>query len=307
MGGGSWTNDAWRSYASAASTKSTAAIFSTNLKDELNPHGVEFRESVDSADNPESTAIMIFTDVTGSMGMLADNIVRTQCGVLMKEILDRKPVTDPHVLFGAIGDVKCDRAPLQIGQFEADIRVAQQLEKIWLEGHGGGNSSESYHLPWYFAAKHTTIDCFTKRGKKGYLFTMGDELPPPDLLASEVNKVFGYNPERNYTLAELLDMASERYHVFHLIIEQGSGCGYHASDVVAKWQNIMGQRVIPVADYTKLAEIIVSTIQVVEGDATADTVADTWSGSTAVVVRKAVANIGTSVAVTGASTGVARI
>lgn len=61
--------------------------------------------------------------------------------------------------------------------FEADIRIARQLEKLWLEKGGGGNCCESYTLPWYFAALHTAIDWFEKRGQKGYLFTVGDELP----------------------------------------------------------------------------------------------------------------------------------
>ncbi|HAO33838.1 MAG TPA: hypothetical protein DCQ84_12920, partial [Candidatus Competibacteraceae bacterium] len=61
------------------------------------------------------------------------------------------------------------------------IRIARQLRRLWLEKGGGGNACESYTLPWYFAATHTAIDCFEKRGKKGYLFTVGDEEPPLEL------------------------------------------------------------------------------------------------------------------------------
>ena len=81
-------------------------------------------------------------------------------GIMVEEILARKPVSDPHILCMGIGDVLCDQAPLQVTQFEADIRIAEQLEKLWLEKGGGGNSCESYNLPWYFAAMHTAIDCF---------------------------------------------------------------------------------------------------------------------------------------------------
>jgi hypothetical protein len=33
-----------------------------------------------------------------------------------------------------IGDATCDRAPLQIGQFESGIEINQDLAKLWLEG-----------------------------------------------------------------------------------------------------------------------------------------------------------------------------
>ena len=85
----------------------------------------------------------------------------------------------------AIGDAECDRAPLQVTQFEADIRLADQLRELWIEGGGGGNRGESYHLPWAFAAMRTSTDCFERRGRKGYLFTIGDEPILPGISAPQ--------------------------------------------------------------------------------------------------------------------------
>ena len=34
--------------------------------------------------------------------------------------------------------------------------------------------------------KKTSIDCFEKRGKKGYLFTIGDEQLPPTLTKAQI-------------------------------------------------------------------------------------------------------------------------
>ena len=75
-------------------------------------------------------------------------------------------VTDPQFLCAAIGDSKSDKTPLQVTQFESDIRIIRQLTDLYLEGGGGGNYGESYHLLWYFAAYRTAADCFEKRGKK---------------------------------------------------------------------------------------------------------------------------------------------
>ena len=42
----------------------------------------------------------------------------------------RATPTDPQILFGAIGDATCDRVPLQIGQFESDNRMDDDLGRI---------------------------------------------------------------------------------------------------------------------------------------------------------------------------------
>jgi hypothetical protein len=289
MGSGRFTDTDWAAYtATRTKGKSRAEVFSArSLDPSLDPRGVRVRESRDSADNPHSHAIIIDIDVTGSMGMLAEVMVREGCHTLATEIYARKPVSDPHIMFMANGDVEYDRAPLQVTQFEADIRIAEQLGKIWLEGGGGGNSYESYLLPWYFAAMHTSIDCFEKRGRKGYLFTAGDEEPQMVLKASEITKVTGEKAQHDVTARDLFTAVSRCYHVFHLMVEEGNHFRHAGDRVAAKWTDLMGQRAIRLADHRKMAEVIVSAIQVTEGVSRED-VAASWKGETALVVRKAV-------------------
>jgi hypothetical protein len=292
MGTGRFTDADWDRYTRTHTRgKSRSAVFSaTSLDRSLNPHGVAVRESRDSADNPDSHAIIVDVDVTGSMGFLAEVMVRQGCYTLATEIYARKPVPDPHIMFMANGDVEYDRAPLQVTQFEADIRIAEQLRKIWLEGGGGGNSHESYLLPWYFAAMHTSIDCFEKRGRKGYLFTAGDEEPQMLLRAREIREVLGTTPQNDITAGDLLAIVSRHYHVFHLMVEEGSHFRSCGDRVVAKWTELMGQRAIRLADHTKMAEVIVSTIQVTEG-ADRDEVAASWNGDTSLVVKTAIGGL----------------
>jgi hypothetical protein len=263
------------------------------------------RESRDSAENPESNAIIVGLDVTGSMGMIADALARRGLGVLVEELLARKPVSDPHIMAMGIGDAWCDRAPLQVTQFEADIRIAEQLEQIYLEHGGGGNSFESYNLPWYFAATKTSIDCFEKRGRKGYLFTVGDEEPPPVLLAAHAEQVIGATPPTDILTRDLLAMVQRTYHVFHVVVEEGSHARHCLPQVMAKWTDLLGQRVLRLEDHTKLAEVVVSAIQVNEG-VDIDSVARSWSGSTAVVVKRAVGALAPAAGHRAASSGVVR-
>jgi hypothetical protein len=272
--------------------KSTAEIFRSNhLDDFLNPYGVKIRESRDSADNPESTAIILSLDVTGSMGMIAENLARKGLETVCTEFLARKPVQYPHFMFHAIGDVACDSAPLQVSQFEADDRMIQQLTKIYIEHGGGGNASESYDFSWYFAGAHTSIDCWEKRKKKGYLFTIGDESTPYGLKKEEVKQFLGEDIESDLTAKQCLALAEKMYNIFHIIIAEGDYARNHGADVVHRtWIDLLGQRTVVLSDHTKLAELVISIIQMNEGVAK-DKVVDSWDGSTSLVIRDAVKDI----------------
>lgn len=291
MGAGSFDAKAYRSFTDSTIGKSTAHIYaSSNMNKSLDPKGVKVRESRDSADNPNSTPLIVAIDVTGSMGMIADVIARQGLGTLFTAVLDRKPITDPHVMFMAVGDANCDSAPLQVSQFEADNRIVEQLTQIYLEGGGGGNRFESYNLPWYFAAFHTVHDSMEKRGKRGYLFTIGDEEAPHALTKSQISRFIGDTIEAELSPLDMLQLAQRSYDVFHIVIEEGSHARGHRAEVMNSWHALLGQRVIPLADHTKLAETIVSAIEVAEGVDAEDS-AGKWGGASGSVVHAAVKNL----------------
>lgn len=266
MGSGTFNPSAYRAYASTTKGKSTDEIYaSRSIAKELNPYGVKIRESRDSADNPNSTPIIVAIDVTGSMGMIADALARKGLGTLFTELLEGKTASNPHVMFMAIGDANCDEAPLQVSQFEADNRIVEQLTKIWIEHGGGGNCFESYNLPWYFSAKHTEHDSIIKRGKRGYLFTVGDEEAPADLTVAQIHKFIGDTPERQVSSADMLKDAQRKYEVFHVVISEGDHARSCPDKVRESWVKMIGQRMIWLKDHTKLAEVVVSAIAMAEG------------------------------------------
>lgn len=272
MGSGRFDKSAYVSYARAATTDTLGNAIPLNqvftqrtIHKNLDPRGVIVRESCDSDDNPISRPIIIALDVTGSMGHIAHSMVKEQLGRLMGNILDEGVIANPHLMFMAVGDAACDSSPLQVSQFEADIRIAQQLVDIHVEGGGGGNDTESYDLPWYFAGNHTRIDSFKKRGVKGYLFTIGDEMPPNGLSSEQILRIFGSSTQLNYTAQELLDLAKERYEVFHLIIEEGSYAKRALGKVTGAWRELMGNRAVPLSDHNKLPEVISAIIRINEG------------------------------------------
>jgi hypothetical protein len=198
------------------------------------------------------------------MGDIAHQIAKDGLGKIIEGILEQKPVSDPHILFSAIGDVQYDSTPLQASQFEADHRIIEQLNQIYLEGGGGGNSTESYDLPWYFAANMTSIDCFEKRDKKGYLFTFGDERPPAGVSEQQLSAIFDKSNQTGFTAAEALAAASKKYHVFHVIIEEGWYASTH-KNVTEDWKQLMGNRALPLDNYRHLPELVLAAMHVSEG------------------------------------------
>ena len=182
MGSGRWTSRSFAEYNSSRGRKvdsdgkiagsySNQEIFlSRKLDPALDPKNV-IRECCDSEEHPETFPVILALDVTGSMGQAAVEVAK-QLNVIMTQLYDK--VRDVEFMVMGIGDFECDLFPLQISQFESDIRIADQLERIYFEFGGGGNNYESYTAAWYMAARHTRLDAW-KRGKKGILITMGDE------------------------------------------------------------------------------------------------------------------------------------
>jgi len=285
MGSGRFSPTDWEKYSTSRSyaTKSAPEIFARHLDPALDPKGVN-RESRDSADNPNSTPLIVCLDVSGSMHSVLEVMAKKGLPLVMTEVLDRKPIHDPHLMAMAIDDAEMgDPVPLQVTQFEADMRIAEQLEKIYLEEGGGGNMFESYIFSWYFAARHIVTDSWDKRQKKGYLFTIGDERPTPSLRKQDIKRVCGDVVEADITAEELLTEVSRRWEVFHLMVSEGSN---YRENCKTEWTKLLGQRAIPLSDHTKLAEVIVSTLQIIEGE-DHKKVADSWDGTTSMVVAEA--------------------
>jgi hypothetical protein len=267
MGYTKWSDDAYSYLKSSKVGASVDDIFVNNktgkISDAMSPFGVKFRESRDSEDHPESVSIALYLDVTGSMGRIPEILVREKLGSLMNTLIEHG-VKHPQIMFGGIGDHISDRFPLQVGQFESGTaELDKWLTEIYIEGGGGGQSMESYTLAWLFCARHTSCDCFEKRGEKSFLFTIGDEASWDTLEASYLKAIMGYSQSDNLTDKQLLEEVQRSYHVFHIHINEAS----YKDDptVLGYWRNLLGERLIILQDYNAIAETIASTVAVIHG------------------------------------------
>lgn len=268
MGRGSYTAADWVKLSSSIGLTDAAAVNeiyrNTAGKDTCGCWSVD-RYSCDSEDSPNATPVIIGFDDTASMGFLAAALAKSGIHRTVLELYKSKTITNPHILCAAVGDCKSDRYPLQITQFEADIRIVEQLLELYLEGGGGGNGGESYNLLWYFAARHTKTDAYRKRKKKGFLFTIGDDCCHPALSGAEISAVFGDHTAYSLSNEELLREAGEQYEIFHIHLEDPR---FANPEIYRKWQKYLPGRVsrIKAVDIGLIPELIVSLIRLTQGE-----------------------------------------
>lgn len=229
MGCGTWDRDSFVSYTTATkrgatfdvsgsmvTTLSNQEMFKARRLDPaLDPKGVT-RECRDNEEHPNTIPVILALDVTGSMGDAAVEVAK-KLNVVMTNLYEK--IKDVEFLIMGIGDFYCDDTPLQVSQFESDIRIAEQLDKVYFEFGGGGNYWESYTAAWYFGARHCDLDCW-KRGKKGIIITMGDErlnpyIPETGRRAS-IQSVIGDTVQDDVETKFLYEEATEKYDIYHL-------------------------------------------------------------------------------------------
>ena len=261
MGGGSWTTSAYKNYVKSTRGIDTDSINTASVNQfytarsidpALDPKGVKIRECRDSEEHPNTIPVILALDVTGSMGSACAAVARQLDKIITGLYED---VKDVEFMVMGIGVFAYDRAPLQVSQFESDVRICDQLGKIWFERGGGGNSYESYTAAWYFALHHTDLDCW-KRGKKGIIITMGDEPLNPYLPGRAFEAVLGYASQDVDTM-DLYNQVIEKYDVYHIIITDRQSCGWRYLESDKRtWGRVLDDQHLFVKESTELPEVI---------------------------------------------------
>jgi len=254
MGGGAWTTASVRNYVSnnalftslGATTLDSLTSFSASqvytakrIDPLLDPKNV-IRECCDSEEHPNTFPVIIGLDVTGSMGKAT-----VACAAKLNDIMENLygKVSDIEFMMMGIGDLAYDDAPIQVTQFESDIRILDQTTKIYFESGGGGNSYESYTAAWYFGLYHTKLDCW-KRGKRGLIITMGDEPLNPYLPGVNLAEATG-DSVQDIDTVELYDEVIKKFDVYHIAItDQESSFARYEERIKNSWGKILGQHLL---------------------------------------------------------------
>lgn len=236
----------------------------TKCNPKYDPKFIGTRECFDSEEHPNTTPIVVGLDVTASMGYLAVEVATKALNDLIEKLYSTSCVEDPALMCAAYGDY-ADDSPLQVSQFESDIRIAEQLLDLYFEG--GGCCEVVPTMLWEFLSRHTKIDAVDKRGQKGFLFTIGDGASiRTDSVPDTLKRVIG-DKDANATRETLLAEAEEKFNVFHIMID---------SDDTDNADILAGHKIRISEDQIDcIPEIIISAIMLEKGGALT-AVVDQW-------------------------------
>jgi hypothetical protein len=234
MGCGSWDTKSFVSYSTArgydtdsrgvvTGSYSNQEMFKAkNIDAALDPKGV-IRECCDNEEHPNTLPVILALDVTGSMGQTAVEIAK-RLNEIMTKLYGQ--IKDVEFMIMGIGDLAYDTYPIQASQFESDIRIAEQLDKIYFEFGGGGNWFESYTAAWYFGSRHTKLDCWN-RGKKGVIITIGDERLNPYLPRTAyycgLSNATGDSLQADVETKDLYTETAEKFDIYHINVNHRGG------------------------------------------------------------------------------------
>jgi hypothetical protein len=121
----------------------------------------------------------------------------------------------------------------------------------------------------YVAARHTAIDCWEKRQRKGYLVMIGDETAYPAVKRVEVDRLIGRELQADVPLPQIIDEVKQRYHLYYII----PGGASHGTDqaITQFWERHVGpERVVRLESPEETSSCIASLIGVGEGAITID-------------------------------------
>lgn len=247
MGSGSFTHASYSAYnTSRGRTLSSLgrvegqSFDATRLDKSLDPRNFTIRECVNSEEHPNTIPVILALDVTGSMGPSCKETAET-LGIIMTNLL--KKYKDIEFCIMGIGDLAYDTAPIQMSQFESDVRIAESIDKIFIEKGGGGNSYESYTAAWFMGLYRTKLDCYDKQGRKGIIITLGDEGLNPYLPSYQLSMATKSNPEGDIETDALYESASKKFDIFHIAVDDPYNCYIRYKDEIKEsFGKLLGNR-----------------------------------------------------------------
>lgn len=249
MGCGTFTTSAYHTYATSVGAtynvstgRLSGQTFKSNRIDEsLNPRNFNVRECVNNDEHPNTIPVILALDVTGSMGSACKETAAT-LGIIITNLYEK--FKDIEFCVMGIGDLAYDSAPIQMSQFESDVRIAEALDKIYMEYGGGGNGYESYSAAWYMGLKRTKLDCFDKQGRKGIIITMGDEPLNPYLPEFQLsNSIGGFVESSDIDTKKLYNEAIEKFDIYHIAVDHpDTSYRHYKQDIEKTFGQLLGSK-----------------------------------------------------------------
>lgn len=277
MGSGTWTTSSYTAYATSCGytvdahtgirgldgikgeASASQMYKSRSLPAALNPKNV-LRECLDSEEHPATIPVILALDVTGSMGDAAVQVAKN-INTVMTEMYSK--LKDVEFMVMGIGDLAYDSAPIQISQFESDVRIVEQMDQVYFEFGGGGNSYESYTAAWYMGVRHCSLDAW-KRGRKGIIITLGDEELNPYLPVRGLSDATGDNLQGDIETKDLWEEVKDKFDVYHINVNHRH---YMSDSIERTWKEYLDDQHYRTCGMNDVTDTIIDIIlEAAEGD-----------------------------------------
>lgn len=214
----------------------------------------------------ENPIVFLF-DVTGSMGTLPQ-IIYDKMPMIAGQIIDQKYVADPQISLGAIGDEMGDQAPIQVADFVKLRKMDEWLQRIWIEGEGGGQHFESYELMlWYYLNR-----CNLPKAKNPILLITGDEDFRETMPAGTLNKLFGGQNQGTTAKTVIRDLLA-KFNGNMILIHRTYSDGELNKVILSDWRQALGkERVLELGSGTdadlSIGDVSLGVIAMLSGSRT---------------------------------------
>lgn len=203
-------------------------------------------------------------DGTGSMGDLP-MIYWDKAPMTAGQLVEQAYLPDPMMCLSVVGDIVCDKAGIQIGEFVKIRELDTWLKRLWLEGGGGGQDVESYEMHAYFAARMIDMPNATLP----FCVFTGDEGFRETLNAADLNEHFG-GEHRTVSAKTVFTELREKFKDNVYLIHRAYTSGDDAA-VVRQWEGVLGaERVVRLGEDTAIADVTLGLFALRSGKRTLD-------------------------------------
>jgi hypothetical protein len=195
---------------------------------------------VPEAVKTESTSpLVICCDVTGSMGSWPATIFfkLPYLDLEGKEYLG----DDMEICYCAVGDIFSDQYPLQVRPFTSGTAMKEELEKLVIEGNGGGQYMESYDIAAHFFAEN----CEMPKAVNPILIFIGDEGLYDFLDMDGAEKWCKVKPQHRMDVKQVFNALKKKFTVYLIRKPYGSGSTKNEMSgtdlkIQNQWEELLG-------------------------------------------------------------------
>ena len=238
-----------------ASKKAVSAFKQLRLHPSMDPFNRVVKTNAENL-------IFLGLDVTGSNIQFIYNIW-DKMPMFQEQIEKQGTLPHAEINFSAIGDARCDSAPLQVAEFASGDPLDEWLTKIFPEGRGGGQRMETYELWAYYLSHKVQMN-----PQKVFAFLQVDEAPYPTLAKSDVRRIIGDSLPSDIgshmIFAELnRKLNGNLYILQNPYYGTDSGRTDETLAIYREWQSILGEdggTIIPLNEEKSMVDVILGVL-----------------------------------------------